>query len=104
MFQPGRMSINGSNAQRDVRVRSMRQYEAVWRHGTSILRTMVCGAALVCSLLAVAMLALQLSGLSEKRIAFDTAGIKAVDGNGFVYTLSVSPPFPGMVLQSDDAS
>src|SRR3954469_15957230 len=82
----------------------MHQYGPMGRRGTSILQAVVTGAVLVCPLLATGMLALQLCGLSEKRIAFDPARIKAVDGHGFVYTLSVSSPFPGMVLQSDDES
>src|SRR5262245_27354436 len=69
-----------------------------------LLPTVVVGAALLCTLPAVAMLALELLGRSDERLAFDPAKITAADGGGFIYALDVRPPLPGMVLRSDSSS
>src|SRR5262245_50890518 len=80
----------------------MLQREAVPCPGRSIqLPIVVVGAALIATLSAVAMLAVQLSGAASTRVTFDATAIKAVEGHKFAYTPSVRPPVPGMVAQGD---
>jgi hypothetical protein len=80
----------------------MLRREAMSRHGISVLlRIVVVGAAVACTLLVAAMLVLGWLGRSDERIAFDPAEVRAADGGGFIYALDVRPPFPGMVLPSD---